>query len=249
MSKDLTNSIIENLKKFNLENNTKNIYIPSLGKGVKFSPLVTKHQKMLIESEFDNQLVKNVFNIKLFEIIKETCTDKQIVDMFTILDKEAILIQMRYYFVSKEYDNINLKDVLKSVKELKVDLTAKEFSNDSLKVGIIIPTMLREYEILKEFSKFKNYGINFDNFEEFRDAIGTLYTLELVKYISSVVFGEDKIVFDELSIESKLEVVEYLPKDILDSITDYIETAKRDIVKLLDISDEVSLKMDSSLFL
>ena len=74
-----------------------------------------------------------------------------------------------------------------------------------------------EIPSLKEENKVLSYLIDFLKREGDKDVgknIGNIYTFEIVKFINSVKFGENELVFSQIPVKDRVKVVESLPLSI-----------------------------------
>ena len=179
---DNDKQFLNTLKQYNKDNLSKNIWIPSLERYVSFGTLTAKHQKDIIHATIDNPLLNLIFHDKVYKIFKELCEDPMIVDTFTIYDKDAILIQMRYHFVSKLYKGEDFTGVIEYIKTIKEDLTLKENDSGNINIEYQIPNLSQEKKMYDGFKKVRSYKVASDDENEVRAIITDVYVLELMKY-------------------------------------------------------------------
>ncbi len=249
MSKD-TNDFIQQLKKYNEENYTKDLYIPSLERTVKFYTLTAKHQKDIIHATLDNPILNLIFHEKVYNIIKELCSESQFVDSFTVLDKDAILIQLRYYYVSKKYEGVDMAPVISFIKKMKLDLSAKIEEDDGIRIQFQIPSILQERNILKQYSKGKNISISTSDQDEIRKLVSDAYILEIIKYVNKVqlISNEAVVDFTKHKYDDNVKIVDLFGKHVCDKVHNFINTTKTKYKKLYQVDDDVEIVINSSLF-
>lgn len=224
MSNQNAKAIIESLKRHNEETLSKDIYIPSIGRDVHFHPFTTKHHNMLLESTLDNPVFTGVFYQKVYEIIKELCVEKDIVDSINVFDKDAVLIQLKYHFM----DGKNLEKTIEGIKTV----SGFEIDNETAESGDYsfvtkVPTISDENRLYGEYMETDDYSLN-PSKEDFRKILGQVYLLEVSKYIKSVEikFNSIKLDFDEVDVVDKLEILGVMDKKTIQLITDFIQSSK-----------------------
>ena len=85
------NNFIEQLKAHTKEVYSKDIYVPSLERDVTFYTMTAKHQKMFIHAALDNPILNLIFHEKSYDLIKDLCSEKGLVNNFNIVDKQRSL--------------------------------------------------------------------------------------------------------------------------------------------------------------
>lgn len=243
-------NFLDQLKDFNEKNLSKELYIPSLEKTVKFSTLTAKHQKELIHAAIDNPILNIRFHERLYAILKELCHDKDIVDNLTVLDKDAIVIQMRYHFVSKEYNKKDFSGNIEFISNMKLDLQSRVDDCDGISIQYQIPNIKQEQTILKGFSQKNKLSISPSEENEIRDTVASAYIIELMKYVAKVQLIETGAVVD-LNIhnyEENRQVIECLGKVVCNKIHNFINDIKNKYESMYKIDDKTQIELNSSLF-
>lgn len=241
---------IDQLKAFNEEKFSKDIYIPSLERTVKFSTLTAKHQKDIIHSALDNPILNLIFHDKVYGIIKELCHEKDYIDTFTVYDKDAILIQMRYYFISNEYEKKDFTNVIDFIKTMKLDLSPKLDDVDGITVQYQIPNIKQERKILGEFKQTNSINMSSQSEEDIRNIISHAYVLEIMKYVSRVQLNDLGAVvdFNQHTFDENLEIVNLFGKKVCDRIHKFINDNRNSFEGMYKIDDDTKLEIDSTLF-
>jgi len=246
MSKE-TNQFIEQLKAYNKENLTKDIYVPSLERTVKFSTLTAKHQRDVISSTIDNPLVKQVFHRKSYQMLKELCSESDIIDTLSIFDKDAILIQLRYHFVSKTYKDQDLEPVIEFIKTMRMDYSPKTDTVDDITVLYRIPSIKVEQKILKSFFKDDLPIVPSDD-EDIRKLMGDLYYMEMIKFIAKIqLISTDSIVeFDNHTYDENVKIIDVLGHEVCSVIRKHIEGVNEIYSNLYKVGEE-TIDIEASL--
>lgn len=217
-------SFIDEIKKYTEEEFKKEVYIPSFDKKVKITPMLGKHQKKLIESGLDNPLYQFVFHMNCFEIIEELIGDKTITDNISIIDKIAILIQLKYFFI----DESNLEKNVEYIENLNLDLSPRTVEIDGFRVVLNTPKAVDEYNLLKAYTKDIGYLLEASNNNDIRKMISDIYTIELCKYVTSIFIIKKEMgaSFSSLDIKQKLDILDILSKKVDSKIRDTIVEMK-----------------------
>ncbi|MGA1048475.1 MAG: hypothetical protein ACO3UU_10710 [Minisyncoccia bacterium] len=113
-------TLLDKLSKINNEN-TISIFVPSVGKDVKFKSLNIKQQKDLIKTAMDGAASGATLNQELNNIIVSNSTED--ID-FKIYDRYAIIVGLRAAVIGEEYkqkdQSINLlKELKQNIKKYK----------------------------------------------------------------------------------------------------------------------------------
>jgi len=243
------NNFIEQLKAHTYEVSSKGVYVPSLEREIKFSTLTAKHQKYFIHATLDNPLLNLIFHQKSYDIIKDLCSENGLVDNFNIIDKHAILIQLRYHFVSDKYNGASLNPVINFIKKIKLDLSPKVDVVDGVSIQYQIPTILQENRILKEYGDTVKHSMNPTDEDEIRCIIADAYILEIVKYINKVqlVSNNSVVDFNNHSYSHIVDVVDVLGKRVCDKVHDYINNVKSSYKGMYFVKNK-EIEINASLF-
>lgn len=244
-----TNNFIERLKEYNKTNFSKDIFVPSLERTVKFSTLTAKHQRDIIHSTLDNPLLNLVFHDRFYKILKELCQEESIIDTLTIFDKDAIAIQLRYHFVSEKYEDKDMSPVIEAIKNMKMVFKPNNEEVDGVIVQLDIPSIKKENNILSQYSKVKKISVNTQNEEDIRDIVADAYMLEIVKYVSRAqIAGTDIVVdFSSHPVSENMKIVETFGKKVCDKVLEFINT-QREKYKDIYLIDDTEVEINSSLF-
>lgn len=223
--------------------NTVKVKVPSIGKNAEFKLASVMQQKDLIRTVFDG--IDGVINrtVAINKIIIENSVD----DIeFLIIDKPAILVALRKESIGstikidgKEYD----LNVLPAIKKSDVKLT-DTIEHDGITVNLKVPTLTVDSEVTKklakEFAKVENPE------EKIKQSVDIVVAYESAKYIDTVVVGEDKIAFEDISVHERKDIINNLPLAINNKIVDYIGGIKEVVDKALTVDEEVVIDFDAS---
>lgn len=246
-----TSNFLRELQEYNEVKFTKEIYIPTLERTVKFSTLMAKHQDDIIQAALDNPILNVEFTQRVYKILKEICKEPHIIDSLSIFDKDAILIQMRYLFVSKTYNGVDLTKNIENIRAIRVDLSPKTASIDGLEIRYRIPTIKEEYDIVSQFKSGPDYkNFNMSDRSQVKKFVTEAYIMELVKFVSSATLLEvgSTMDFNRWGYGANKQVVNTFGRLVCEEIQEYIKTVKDSFSDMYKLDEENNIEINPSLF-
>lgn len=228
------------------------IFVPSLNRKVKFKGLNTKQQKDAVKSALEKATAGVSFSLLLNSILRENIQEPA--DLL-LSDRSYIAVCLRVLSLSstykKEDEIINLDFVLNNNIPLPAELKIAEIIVDNIKITASIPSLNRDNSINIE-SKKKLAPLP-DNDDLPKEAVGELYINELTKYIDKIDINNNgnviSIIFDELNLAQKTQLVEKLPLTINTKLIEFINSAKLfEKGYFTNNGKEVDINIDPSLF-
>jgi len=250
-------NIFEKLKKASTGNLVES-FVLSTNNKVNFVPINIKQQKELIKTAMDGILSPISFSIVTNNIIKNNSTAQH---NFLVIDRSLILLNLRKSCVG---DSITLlkgdkkfqttiTDIINNYKP-SIDLNAcqTDLTEGNITVSTKLPTIEDDIKINTEVKKlFEKYKDE----EKIREIIGELFVVELLKFIKSISFKvdteENKIDFNDLTLEQKAKAFETLPMSINNKLVDVVTIVRNEEKRLLEVvngEDTFNLVIDSGLF-
>tara|TARA_R110000824_G_scaffold111746_2_gene260471 strand:- start:1168 stop:1908 length:741 start_codon:yes stop_codon:yes gene_type:complete len=226
-----------------LSENKIAIYVPSIKKAVDTSPLTLKQQKDLISSALDGVKGAINFNKTLNEIIIKNTELKNL----KIYDKLPFVISLRKESLGNKIKSddevVDLDEVVKNFKSVPFNLKEeKVVSLKTLKVHLRIPTLTEENVVL---AKGEQDVVITD--ESTQKGVGTLYMLEIIKYIDKLTMGEDEVDMSQIKINDRIKLVEQLPLAMYNEIAKFIEAINVYLRDVLTVGDTV-VSIDAEFF-
>jgi hypothetical protein len=247
MSENITD-ILKQLEKLN-ETTGISVYVPSLGKAIRFKNINLKQQKDLLKSSIDDTLTRLSFTTKFYSIIKENAIDFIDASKLLVIDRLAIAIALRSSGLSSAYGSIDLNNLIKQIQATTVDVSALKTTVEiqGLTVNLEAPTLGVDNDIsLTTIAKLKNISDR-----DVKTQIGELFVHEIVKFIRSITFktedGEQTATFTNLSTDNKISITEKLPSTATSKILDFIKTYRVFENKFITLGD-TAVEIDSSFF-
>ena len=214
-----------------LENLTKSfdVFVPSLNKKVKFKGLTTKQQKEAVKTALDKNITGITFSNLLNQVIKENSLEK---NNYLLTDRSYIVTTLRVLSLSKnitiDEKTVDLSFVPSQNIPLPNELRTQELAEDNIKLNVSIPSLEKDTFVNNETRK--KLAPLPDNDDFAKESIGEVFINELIKYIDSltIIDGQQPttIVFNELTFDQKLQIVEKLPLNLNTKLVEFINNTK-----------------------
>ena len=235
-------SFLSKLKDIN-DSNTVDVKLLSSGKTATFKLASVSQQKELIRTAFDG--VDGV--ITRSNAINKLVEDNLVGEAeILIVDKPAILVALRKASIGSDIkveDKVYSLDNIPTIKKSEVKLT-DTIEHDGITVELKVPNLTVDTEINKklatEFGKLQEIE------EKIKQSIDIVVSYESAKYIDSISVEDEKIVFEDLSVFERNEIVNNLPLSIGNKIVDFIGEVKAVADKALTVDKEVVIEIDAS---
>lgn len=236
-------------------NETQELYVPSAGRSLPFTPLTVKQQKLLLSGGVDVKVENMTYTNTLNSIVQENC--KQSIDL-KVYDRALLALQLRCKsngdVLTVEHDDKKYQvDLSKHIKICTNTLTPPEdnfdVDCDSVRITCTYPTMKRDIEINKYFTK-ATQNKNKDQLE-LTDMIGNIYVHELVKFIDTIIIGDTAVSVHEMSTEQSIRVFESLPMSVSEKLAKKIKQVRKyesSCVESENLPDGVVIPTDVGLF-
>lgn len=238
------NDILNALKEVQ-DKNVYSVYIPSLKKNVLFKEMTTKQEKMVVKTIVDNPVYNSEFIFVIREIIKQNCAEELDIDSLTLIDKTAICLSMRMKSIGNEFEfrfpntnktvKVDVSEYVEKFKNINIP-EDEEVGTDDVRILCGYPTISTEYELEKELRSKLTTTMSV---EDARNAIGVVFTNELVKYIKQVtIIKKDvKIVLDmsTYTFDNRITILEEIGNKATSQILDYIEKVNKDVKENLRV--------------
>jgi hypothetical protein len=234
-------SFIDELKQLN-ENDCFSVFVPSIGKKVKFKAFSVKQHKDLVKSLLDGVEgtvgMYKVFNDIIFENSLEEVE-------FTLYDRNKILVDLRKQCVAETIKIDDKEYNLSTLPEFIFDFESeKVFTYKGITVNASIPALYEDSKITEksivEFSKFNTEDKKIGN------SLSILLVYELMKFINSIKIDDNIINFSDLGTFDKKSIIDNLPLKLNNDILEYIAQFKEFEQSLFTFSDGTKLTIDVS---
>lgn len=235
-------NILKELQALSQEN-TINIYLPSLKTKIAFKKLNLKQQKSLVLVAMDNALSLLNFNVALYDIISENLVEQIDLNTLNLFDKNSIILSLiaENATAKSEPNKKALTSILSKYETANIDINSKTIKFNGGEVEIKIPSLATEYRFNKTL--LTKYTKAVENQKEF---VSDVYVIELCKYINSITMKSGVVKLVEYSLSNIIEIAESLP--VITPVTQYI-TQIKDIETKLNTHNNETIDISPSLFI
>jgi hypothetical protein len=230
------------------------VFVPSLGKTVKFKNLNLKQQKDLLKSSVDETLTKLSFIVNFYSIIQENIIDTAIeINKLYTFDRPAIALALRASGLDSKYtvdENVyDLNDLLSSIKNISVPVDSLSTTIDiqNLSVELEVPHLNTDRDIsLTAVNKLRN-----TEDRDIKTLVGELFIHEIIKFVKTVTFKTEAdnqtLSFSTLKVEDKIAIVEKFPSNLTSKVLEFIKNYRDFEAKFTTIG-ETNIEIDGSFF-
>ena len=251
------NDILASVNELNKQQ-IQEIHIPSLNDTVAFKPLTVKQQKQLLSSGVDIELENLTFSNTINDIITENCLSRK--DEIKLTDRSLIVYQLRVKAVGPilkftddeiQYE-IDLDKQLKSITKLdNTPPTKFSVKKDELIINGEVPGLVRDTLYNKQFTTTMKTRRTSEGVK-LTDIVGDIYIHEMVKYVTSIDIGGNKMDLDgSLTVPQAIQIFESLPMSVSSDVAEKIKECRDLELKVMnpeDLPEDVQLPFDASLF-
>lgn len=219
------------------------IYIPSLGKHLKFKPFIIEQYQEFIDTVTRNPYFNVGFQKQLTSVIRSNIiTDDAYYDINNIneLDKAAIALTVRVNDISSTYKTADISSKINEIAQLPT-LPANTINHNNIIIRCQIPNLIAE-------ERYNDYVIERlkDNVTEdsvLKDVLNVLFIAEISKYVVSVTVNDNEHLLDK-NFEEWTNIVSSLPTNFIKDIVSYIDNVKSVRDNLFKIDDTQSIDYD-----
>lgn len=207
----------------------KSIFIPSTKENIVAKPLTTQHTKRLLKTSIEGPFADTLFNIEMNTILKEILRLPTLAGL-TILDKIAVLIQLRINNVSDELKlTVGGKDIPVKLMDKLNELYTLEIPEPVIVSTDEISGVIGMASIEEEF-RFDSYLFN--NFmkvdpedtEKLKALILPMFVNNIAVYLQSIKVGENIMDLRSRPVTERIQIVEKLPSEFLTEVVSKIDT-------------------------
>lgn len=188
---------------------------------VVFSALTLKQQKDLLSTAVSG--IRGA--IEFQKVLNKTIIENSDTDKIFTIDRAKICLLLRKQSLG---DDVKVGEEILNINKFidKIDEVKKEFkmeskaTNDEVTLSLKVPTLKEENAVISrclvELDKAKDLN-------ETSKAFGVIYLYELIKYIESVKVGEEVVVFTDLKIAERVEIIENLPLTVYKQLSSFFK--------------------------
>lgn len=230
----MSNNVSDFISKLDKLNKEKvEVFIPSRDTIVKVKPLNLKQQKDIISSTLGG--IKGVLDYA--QTLNTIILDNSGITNLKIYDKLPFCINMRIEALGSQFngdeDSIDLQLVLNNIAEIPFELEDKKtIQHENLEIGLKVPALDEENALLSKCGE----EINTED-HQLKDDIGTLYLLEMIKYIESLKIDDSTINMSEIRISDRIKLIENLPLAVYTDISKFTQEINNYELKILTVNN------------
>lgn len=211
-------------------------------KTISIKPLSFKQQKSLVTTGLDGFGGVMSFIKTLNDIILHNSED----DSLKIYDRVPIVLALRREMSSKKIIKdeveIDLSDLLKQFKKFDV-VTPPPIEGIGYSISLRVPTLKQENRMLstciEDIKKLSDSNIGKN--------VSLILSYEVPKYIDTITFGEKSLSMDDITMSEKLKILDNLPANVTNQITEFIIRVREYDESLLTFNG-VMVDIDSAFF-
>jgi hypothetical protein len=218
------------------EKNSFEVYIPSLKRNVLFKPITTGQQRSLYLCISDNSLFRTKFISTTFQIIKDNCTEPNLLQKLTVIDRIAILLAFRKNTLGTdiivEKDDVQYSTNFESNLELVKTISLPENKTINVKgiqIDLQVPLVLDQYGIEKELREGLATSMPLN------EAIEESILNEVCKMVGEIYIDSNKVNYNSFSYKERLQILEKLPAEFIFEVQNFAETVNKVIDELLTV--------------
>ena len=248
MSNSKYSDLIQAINETNVDSEV-DIYVPSCGKFIKFTPLTIEHQKKIISTSLDATVLNTTNHAVL---MSEICTDccKEPITLYS-LDRDAIAIALRCESIGYDVSvqNVsggvvkhNIKEHVSSYKSIQKPenlLSTQTITVDKTCIKIKPPTLKNDTQVNECLIPHVSKDDLSDS-KVIKNIVGSAIMYEYVKYIKSIEIGDVHVKFDYTHADQLVRVVESLPLSVSKKLLAEINKIKQYQDKFTNISHQNS---------
>jgi len=169
-------------------------------------------------------------------------------DTLLTTDRVLLILQLRIDAIGDTLKigdvDVDLTQVIPNISNLKHKTT--KTLKGAIKVELDIPDLIEDNKII-------NATIDVVKKEdsEIGKNVGDIYTYEIVKYVNTIVFGEETLQFRDIPVKDRFKIVENLPLSVNKDIISFIQDIKKKETEALTVNvdgEEKSFDIDVSFF-
>lgn len=205
------------------------VVVNSSGKSVDCSPLTFKQQKDLISTIAEGAIGALKFQKYLNTIIIDNVDAPEL----KVTDKLPIILKLRSESIGDKVKlgsgEVSLSPIFKKLKGLVFGQTKTLLGDFTIELEV--PALALENHVIQAtIDTLKKAGDS-----EIGKNIGSIYTYEIVKYIKTIKFSDQELVFSDISVNDRVKIVENLPITINREIIGFIQDIKNQESDLLTV--------------
>ena len=134
------------------------------------------------------------------------------------------------------------KDIIKNIKPFNHKDTAVVEGN-GFSINLKIPTLKDENKIISACIE----EIRKTTVDDISKNVSLIMSYELPKFIESITFGTETLIFKDLSMNERSKIIDNLPADVTANISNFISIVRQYEEDIMTV-DGITVDIDSSFF-
>lgn len=216
--------------------------IDLFGTEVDLKPLSFKQQKLLITSGLNGVAGILSFLKNLNDIIIENTND----DTLKVYHKIPLVLHLKKAIsksdIIRNDTTIKIDDIISNIKPF----TQKEtevVDGGGFLINLKIPTLKDENKIISAcIEEIKKVTV-----DDISKNVSLIMSYELPKFIESIEFGDQTLIFKELSMQDRSKIIDNLPASVTADISNFISNIRKYEEEIMTV-DGITIDVDSSFF-
>jgi hypothetical protein len=209
---------------------------------VELRPLSFKQQKMLVTAGLNG--VAGV--LSFLKILNDILIDNTGNEDLKVYHKIPLISHLRKAISNTDLIrneiSIKIDDIIKNIKPFDGDHSAV-IEGNGFSVNLKIPTLKDENKIISAcIEEIKKIAA-----DDVSKNVSLIMSYEFPKFIESITFGSETLIFKELSIQDRSKIIDNLPADITNNITNFISIIRQYEDDIMTV-DGITVDIDSSFF-
>jgi len=209
---------------------------------VELRPLSFKQQKLLITSGLNGVAGVLSFLKILNDILIENTSDEDL----KVYHKIPLVLHLKNAISNADLVRndtvIKMNDIIKNIKPFNHKDTAVVEGN-GFSINLKIPTLKDENKIISACIE----EIRKTTVDDISKNVSLIMSYELPKFIESITFGTETLIFKDLTMNERSKIIDNLPADVTANISNFISIVRQYEEDIMTV-DGITVDIDSSFF-
>jgi hypothetical protein len=209
---------------------------------VELRPLSFKQQKLLITSGLNGVAGVLSFLKILNDILIENTGDNDL----KVYHKIPLVLHLKNAISNVDLVRndtvIKMEDIIKNIKPFNHKDTAVVEGN-GFSINLKIPTLKDENKIISACIE----EIRKTTVDDISKNVSLIMSYELPKFIESITFGTETLIFKDLTMNERSKIIDNLPADVTANISNFISIVRQYEEDIMTV-DGITVDIDSSFF-
>lgn len=209
---------------------------------VELRPLSFKQQKLLITSGLNG--VAGV--LSFLKILNDILIENTGNDDLKVYHKIPLVLHLKNAISAVDLVRndtvIKMEDIIKNIKPFNHKDTAVVEGN-GFSINLKIPTLKDENKIISACIE----EIRKTTVDDISKNVSLIMSYELPKFIESITFGTETLIFKDLSMNERSKIIDNLPADVTTNISNFISIVRQYEEDIMTV-DGITVDIDSSFF-